>query len=144
MVLTDLLNPETEYKVPYGLVPSHFSLPYCNTVHASQGDGIEEPYLIADWQTFPISKNWLYTAISRASAFDDIKGRRWVEAEYVTDKWIRKEFWKCSGLCRGCGEHMALEKGGANKVTMNRLNNDLAHVLGNCELLCKACNCGLK
>lgn len=125
-------------------------------------------------QTFPISKNWLYTTISRASAFDDIrflaedisdmqgskvdrvlrdmirgykeqdrlKGRGWVEAEYVTDKWIRKEFWKCSGLCRGCGEHMALEKGGANKVTVNRLNNDLAHVLGNCELLCKACNCG--
>ena len=176
MVLTDLLNSEVEYNVPYGLIPSHFSLPYCNTVHASQGDGIEEPYLIADWQTFPISKNWLYTAISRASAFDDIhflaedvsdmqgskvsrilrdmvrgykeqdrlKGRGWEEAEYVTDKWIMKEMGKCSGLCRGCGEHMVLEKGGGNKVTVNRLNNDLAHVLGNCELLCKGCNCGMR
>lgn len=176
MLLSDILEPEVKHKVPYGLIASHFALPYCNTVHSAQGDSIEEPFVILDWSTFAVTKNWLYTAISRASCFDHIyfleedisemqgtardrllkdmvrgykeqdkkKDRAYVEEEFVHPDWISGKLRACGGKCRLCGEHMVLEKGAKHKVTVNRLNNDLAHVMENCELLCKACNCALK
>ena len=171
MKLKDVLTG-AEHLVDYALIVSNFSLPYCNTVHSSQGADIPVKYVIADWWSFGVTLNWLYTAISRATSMDDIyflsedlsgqkdnsteqairkmvkgyvgqdKRRKRMTAvpeDFVDLEWIVEKF-KAGSMCKGCGNHMTFEKGSDNKVTVNRLDNALCHVKGNCELLCKACN----
>ena len=171
MKIKDVLTKE-EHLVSYALIVSNFSLPYCNTVHSSQGASIDEKYVIADWGSFAVTIQWLYTAISRGTSLDDIyflledlsglsdtylertvkkmvKGyinqdrRRnrmtTVCPDFVDEAWIMEQYKRC-GCCKGCGLHMTFETNAENKVTVNRLDNTLAHVKGNCELMCKACN----
>ena len=136
------------------------------------GASIDEPFIIADWKTKGVTMNWLYTAISRATRYSDIyflheslyescvdvmlddmikgykcqdrkAGRDWDEEDYVCDIWIKAKYRMCK-TCRICGNSMAYEKGNVCKITVNRLDNSLAHVMENCELLCKLCNCSCK
>ena len=71
MKIKDVLTRE-EHLVSYALIMTCFSLPYCGTVHSCQGDSILEAYLIADFGSFGVNKNWLYTAISRAIRYGNI------------------------------------------------------------------------
>ena len=168
VIVTDILTEE-DHEIKVSSM-SKFSFPYSNTVHSSQGASISEPFVIADWKSFGVTKNWLYTAISRASSFDDIyfldeqlyscsidqmirnmiagykrqdQKRGTIGGEYIDSKWIKSRYQKCS-RCRCCGETMVFETGKKNKVTVNRIDNSLGHVKGNCELLCKICNVSVK
>ena len=64
--------------------------------------------------------------------------------DYVDHIWIRSQYKSIRGQCRECNGHMTFEKHCENKVTVNRLNNDLGHYKHNCELLCLVCNKILK
>jgi hypothetical protein len=168
-----LKNVQTDEKhnVSHADIIHKFSLPYCNTVHSSQGQKIAEPFVIADWRSATV--DWLYTAFSRACRFSDIyfleenlyvpkeksmmdemikgykcqdrkAGRKWThDKEYVDSIWICSMLLK-SNVCRCCGDNMVLEKNNPKKVTVNRLDNRKAHIMGNCELLCRICNSCLK
>jgi hypothetical protein len=148
-----------------------FILPYFNTVHASQGAKIAEDFIICDWQSkhATASSNWFYTAITRAVDLDNIyflseplyasvvnitnkiegykkqdkiKRRSWID-DYITEEWVMKEYKRCP-CCTGCGAHLSFESGDRNVITVDRIDNHLAHIKSNCQLLCYACNCSKK
>jgi len=167
-VLSDALDG-TEYEVSIDNIIKNFSLPYCNTVHSSQGNDIPQKFVIADWKRKDITTNWLYTAITRATNMDHIhfldqelcdinevsvaeymigcykqqdktKHRSYVDGDYITPTWILSSHTLCGGRCYKCKSYMSFEKNGTNKVSVNRLNNDLAHTKANCEIICVLCN----
>ena len=55
---------------------------------------------------------------------------------WILDQWSQRQ----GRSCPYCKECMSFEKSSPNKVTVNRLNNDFAHIVGNIELCCKRCN----
>ena len=51
---------------------TNFSLPYCNTCHAVQGLSINEPITIFDTNTSYVNREWIYTALTRATDFNNV------------------------------------------------------------------------
>ena len=50
----------------------HFSLPYCNTCHSNQGVTIEDKFTIFDCNTAYTDRNYVWTALTRASDFNNV------------------------------------------------------------------------
>lgn len=168
--LTDADDAKKEMEITEAEFVGHFALKTCATVHSTQGGRIAEAYLVADGRGKYTSKKWMYSAISRAADLGEVffleeklwRARDVVSPEamvegykqqdaarmkeepseegYVTARWIRERFEAVQGRCRCCGEQMVFERRAANIVTVNRLNNALAHVKDNCELVCLSCN----
>lgn len=170
MVLKNGLTGDM-HVITYDTAWKCFILPYFNTVHASQGAKISENFVICDWQTrhATASSNWFYTAITRAVDLDHIhfledslyasvvnienkiegykkqdklKGRAWGD-DYIDEDWVMREYRKCP-CCKGCGAHLSFEAGDRNVITVDRIDNNLAHIKNNCQLLCYVCNCAKK
>jgi len=166
-ILQDIYTKENVFKIDVDIIQKHFSLPYCSTVHSSQGNSIDEPYIIADTTSNHVDKNWLISAITRCTKVENIFilttslkqayierdiqdlihnyrlqdiNRSVDENNYVNVKWIKDNFKKCKGICKYCGINMTFEKNTNNKITVNRLCNKLGHVIGNIELCCWKCN----
>ena len=162
-----LLNTEMTHKVSTEkiMLSDQFSLPYCNTNHSSQGDAINVPYVIVDWQNGMMDDNWLYTAISRC---EDMNHVYFLDCEEVKDEnnyneakqMVLKyklqdtrakrdtypamylnlaqhilELYKKSKICRGCNGFMSFAKHTEHKVTLNRVNNAIGHSIANCPEL---------
>ena len=167
-IMQDILNPDMKHIVSHTKICSSFSLPYCNTVHAAQGDAINEQFIIADWQCNKITTNWFYTAISRSERMNDVwflghslkslnkqqvatnmvhgyryqdkkEHRAYAPSAYITPEWIL-DMYKKHKHCPMCQQYMGFEKGNPNKVTVDRIHNNMAHIKANCQLMCKACN----
>jgi hypothetical protein len=165
------VTDKTEYNVKHDDICRRFWLPYCNTVHAAQGDSIDEPFVIADCMAAHVTPNWLYTAISRCTNLehvwflgvslyepnikqvckkmvggykrqDRLRGCEIRSSRYVDAEWILAKYEACQ-QCRVCKMHMVFETNNPHKATVNRLNNHLPHEKDNCELLCNSCNVGL-
>jgi hypothetical protein len=164
----------TVFEISHEQVMLHFSLPYANTVHASQGDKIAEPYLISDLMADElVTKNWLYSALTRCTKLSDIHfldlnlyhinvnntqqlmvrgykhqdqkaGRPFNDADFVDAAWITKQYQAARGLCKYCLSHMTYEKHASHRVSVNRINNSLPHHSANCEVCCLQCNKSLK
>jgi hypothetical protein len=163
-------SAEADFVLTHEQILRCFSLPYCNTVHSTQGDKINNKFVIADFSDY-VTKNWLYTSISRATSLGDIyilteslflpneealytrmiqgyqqqdraKGRTWRDEEYINTDDCRRMFSQTNGICPGCGTLMPrFQKKAKNLFTVDRINNDLAHTKTNCKGLCKKCNC---
>jgi hypothetical protein len=160
---------EEIFKVSHKTNCGSFSLPYCNSVHSSQGDSIAQHFAIADWKSPLIDMKWLYTSITRATDLDtiyfldgnltninidtvcddmvarykyqDIRANRMLSVQsYVTSSWIKEQYIECGGKCKTCNNHMTFEKSSQHKVTVDRENNNLCHTKSNCYLMCKNCN----
>jgi hypothetical protein len=171
--LEDILDGET-IKVSHNAIMNNFSLPYCNTVHSSQGDKIGEKFIIADWSCPRVDMNWLYTAITRCTKLDDVyfleqylgdinmvntfieKIRKYKEQDRKagrpinTDEYLTVEHMitigkKQSWMCSICKNHMSCEKSAQYKFTMDRENNNFGHTRANCPIaLCHICNSAKK
>ena len=61
-----------DFEVPFPYFATHFVTANASTVHSSQGSAITEPFVIIDWMFYYVDKQWLYTALSRASKISDI------------------------------------------------------------------------
>jgi hypothetical protein len=61
-----------DIKKCYIPILKHFSLPYCNTCHANQGVTIEDKFTIFDCNTAYTDRNYIWTALTRASDFKNI------------------------------------------------------------------------
>jgi hypothetical protein len=53
-------------------IEDHFIHNYCNTCHSRQGSTIKKPITIHQWDFHHVSRKWLYTAITRATHFDNV------------------------------------------------------------------------
>ena len=172
ITLRDVLD-EAMYTVSADSLLRNFAPGWCTTVHSAQGRDIAKPFVIADFTSRYVSKQWLYTAVSRAVNLDhvffldadltDVNAARVAAAmvvgyrqqdiarfgdvaqpDYVTPEYVLAEFDRVGGKCMTCGQYMSFECRSQRKVTVNRLNNALAHHVDNCELACLKCNSTLK
>jgi hypothetical protein len=70
------------------------------------------------------------------------KERAWVEENYVTTAGIKDLLVAQRGRCVWCGCVLQQKwvKGDHEQLSVDRIDNDKAHVLDNCQLLCLKCN----
>lgn len=161
-------------KVPADKIIAYFTLPYVNTVHSTQGDDLPTPYVIADWMCKGfVTKQWLYSAITRCVKLDDIyfldrslydlnmlteaahmianyraqdrkAGRMIKDEDYPTPDVVVEMAKRCGMTCKYCGQGMSFERGDVRKITLNRKYNGEAHHTYINEVCCKLCNVSLK
>lgn len=166
--LCDVLD-NTNHLVSVKNIMFKFSLPYVNTCHASQGDKISGKFIITDWHKPLVCNNWFYTAITRAVSMNDVHfleddllfeniqtvsknmitsykmqdrraNRKFKEEDYATLDDIKHLYFKAKCRCSKCFNYMTFEKNAQHKVSLNRINNSLAHVKDNVEVMCVHCN----
>ena len=79
--------------------------------------------------------------ISQCKRCDRKKNLEWHPNEYITKEYIR-ELWDASKLCHYCKCQMQFENGNLKDgMTIERLDNYLAHIQSNVVLACHHCNC---
>ena len=68
--------------------------------------------------------------------------RVWEEAEYITADDVFKLWSEQGGKCKLCDKGMQLDwgRGDHEQVSVDRIDNALAHIKKNCRLTCLACN----
>jgi hypothetical protein len=59
--------------LPPHLLQQNFIHGYCRTCHSMQGSSIDDRITIFDWQYRHVSWKWLYTAITRATYFQNVQ-----------------------------------------------------------------------
>ena len=56
-----------EFNVLRKLIDNNFIFGYCGTCHSLQGSSIDKEITIFEWSFKHVSRNWLYTAVTRAT-----------------------------------------------------------------------------
>ena len=170
--LTDLISPTIKHEIKADKLNKYFKLPYANTVHSLQGNSINEKYVICDYTSKYVDAKWLYVAISRCTDLNNIyflktqlynfneeevltkliNGYKLQDfnakhtfnaSNYVIIKWILNKYINNKN-CKYCTTPMSIEHGYIHQLSVNRLDNSKAHIISNCELICKHCNITLK
>jgi len=62
-----------EFNVLRKLIDNNFIFSYCGTCHSLQGSSIDKPITIFEWNFKHVSRNWLYTAVTRATHLNNVK-----------------------------------------------------------------------
>ena len=62
-----------EFNVLRKLIDNNFIFSYCGTCHSLQGSSIDKEITIFEWSFKHVSRNWLYTAITRATHLNNVK-----------------------------------------------------------------------
>jgi len=78
------------------------------------------------------------------SKVGDLKARRYDKENHITSKYLRELKQECGEKCSYCGceldwsnqQHIRRSK----QVTLQRKNNKLGHIKGNCVYACFECN----
>ena len=163
--ITDITD--NKYKLDNGMtftkqeLDKWFSLTYARTCHSLQGMSINEPVTICDMNDILCSREYVYTAITRNVSlgnikfcFNDVKydlnkrvegyinqdrkaGRQYDSKNYIDAAFIIDLLKKCRNRCCLCSNIMT-------DWVVDRIDNTIGHVKGNCQILCKNCNCSKK
>ena len=75
----EIIDEEWIFKFNRNDFQELFSLPYCNTAHASQGMTIREPYLIYEWNHQYATPEWLYVVTTRSKSLSDVYFMEYLE-----------------------------------------------------------------
>ena len=71
-ILTDELTGH-DFHVADEVIMSKFSLAYANTCHSSQGDSIDEKFVVCDYNMNKyVARHWVYTAVSRTRSMKNV------------------------------------------------------------------------
>ena len=74
-----------EHELPKDIIRKHFIFNYCSTCHSTQGQTIDENITIYDWKFYYVTREWLWTAITRATSLDNVYFYEYVEPELNRD-----------------------------------------------------------
>jgi hypothetical protein len=78
---------------------------------------------------------------------DDNKSRKFDASEYITGEWIYEQYTKCHE-CTTCHTTFDIDFNEdynmTSNITVDRINNNLAHTIENCQLMCLHCNVSKK
>jgi hypothetical protein len=164
MILND---DEEDIEVDTDLVKKYFKLPYARTCCSVQGMTIDDKITIFDFGNYHVDKHWVYTAITRTTELSnisiylgkqkdpkemlmekitkmiqqhkqaDIKADRldnW--SEYINTPYAYEMVMKTSN-CKYCLE--PIDVMGDNCFSIDRIDNNLAHIKSNCQIICLNC-----
>ena len=137
--------------------------PYCRTGHSSQGLSLGNRIYVHDHDNFMATHRWMRTVVSRCSTLDivlvdgseglhnnfavntaRIAGHRtadtaksftWDDADYVDGAWVGETLRRQRYSCGECSEPLDAD------YSIDRRANNLPHVRGNCQIVCRRCNC---
>ena len=137
--------------------------PYCRTGHSTQGLSLGDRIYIHDWNSAMATHRWIRTVVSRCGTLDIIlvsgseglrnnwhassarieahraadlaKGFTWDEADYVTSRWVGEALRRQRHSCAMCAEPLDLD------WSIDRIANELPHIRGNCQAVCRRCQC---
>ena len=164
--LRDICDDE-EIEICIGKM-NHFSLPYCMTCHSVQGLSIAEEITIFDANIPYVDRNWIWTAISRATDLNNItifehskeevrdlkcckiQGykeqdrkcyRKFKKEDYIDYNWVRKQGMHCIKCNKLFDISFDKNNNVTSDMTIDRINNNVAHVKDNCQIMCLQCNC---
>ena len=174
MVTLENVATKLQQEINLKKLRQNFIYASCYTCHSKQGCSIDGDVIIYDWMYNYVSKEWLYTAITRAKDLNKIKfykheitrdiketeiqryfnqkvkqyksqdieaGRSINEEDYVNVEWLMSQL---KNRCTDCNEPFTVERDGhtiTTNLSANRLNNDKAHYISNCNSMCVMCNC---
>lgn len=149
---------KTLYEMDKNLFNKYLDHSYIKTCHSSQGITIKEKYVIYDWKYNYVSIKWMWVALSRCNNIDNIffydgednlnsmkydinissykqqdKNRKYNEKDYVDMAWVSQQLKKQKYQCAICQDVI-------NKISINRICNDEAHIKKNCNITCLLCN----
>ena len=124
----------------------NFQFNYCSTAHSVQGSTIKESITIFDWKFYYTSRKWIYTAVTRATNWNNVYFYDYVEPELnhnliiayfnrkvsgyksqdnAAGRLIPKEFYVtaeelesyANGKCFSCGTHLYLDFKEGNTIS---------------------------
>ena len=165
--LNDVLN--NEFYFTKEQLDKFFSLPYAITCASSQGLTIDEKLCICIDHYF-CDVRYIYTAFTRATNYKDVvfcfnmniskpnydrrilnyknqdtkAKRKWGDKEYIDMKWIENKLDECHYMCCNCNCFLDNDYNSNHLWTVDRINNHLAHIKTNCQILCINCNVSKK
>jgi hypothetical protein len=153
------------YKVPVDTIMTHFTLPYVNTGHSSQGSAIEEPYIVADPTFKHVDRNWLYTAVTRMRKFKHLyfltadlgpqkhakitRARKLLSGYKQQDEkagrragddeyWTPEELvelYERQPMCAHCHQLSSIMDTDFRQATLQRTDNNIGHTRANARTL---------
>ena len=174
MVTLENVATRLQQEINLKKLRQNFIYASCYTCHSKQGCSIDGDVIVYDWMYNYVSKEWLYTAITRAKDLNKIRfykheitrdikqpeieryfnqkvkqyksqdieaGRPINEEDYVNVEWLIGQL---KNRCTDCNEPFIVERDGhtlTTNLSANRLNNDKAHYISNCNSMCVMCNC---
>lgn len=141
---------------------------FCQTVHSVQGLTIKEPFTIFDALSPMATGEWLNTAFTRATDFNDItffitnydfyseltsvisqrlqqlkEDDKMKNRDFDLDSnWVYNEIKNCGWRCKMCKS--SLDVFGNEAFSIDRVDNNLGHIKMNCQILCRRCNVSKK
>jgi hypothetical protein len=123
------------------IVPPHHSIGRRAMLHQYETGGLTVAEAI-------IQIEFLQHTVRNYKTQDKRAGRRWntETEEYVSSEWIENRREVQNNKCAICNCPFELCVHGnsvISNVAVDRIDNDLAHIVGNCELSCKRCNGGM-
>lgn len=137
------------------------------TCHSVQGDAIRERFIIMEADHFYATPEWFWTACTRATRASDVyiycgtlllkdldyRIRNKLEGNAESDAakgwecnltadWVKQRMQYQNYCCDLCGRvmDMSYEDHDRAQWSIDRMNNDLGHVKGNCRLVHWECN----
>ena len=155
------------FSVPLNTFRTNFISSFCFTCHSVQGQTIETEYTIFDIYNKRISREWLYTAITRATDLDNItiydgfickelefedlksfltgKIGRYISQDIKAKRTIGNDYATPEHIysflntyCLGSKcSHVLLDE---TNITLERVDNELCHTIANTIGMCKMCN----
>ena len=91
VVLQNVATGEKQ-NIELKLLRKHFIYAYCYTAHSKQGCSVDGDIVIYDWNEWYVSKNWFFTALTRATDFNKIKFFKYNEGEESKSKRIVEQY----------------------------------------------------
>ena len=73
------------FEVPLNTIRKNFQFNYCATCHSVQGSTIHESITIYDWRFYYTSRQWIWTAVTRATSLNNVHFYDYVEPELNQD-----------------------------------------------------------
>ena len=93
VVLQNVATNEKQ-NIKIELLRKHFIYAYCYTAHSKQGCSVDGDIVIYDWNEWYVSKNWFFTALTRATDFNKIKFFKYNKGEESKSKRIVEQYFE--------------------------------------------------
>ena len=163
---------DTEFEIEKSHIYNHFRLPYSRTCHSYQGLSEDEPITIFDIGEFFVDMDWIYTAITRTTALENINiftgvipkiikfdlktqiGKminQHLDNDIKANREIIGEYvdveWVMDKLkkvktCKYCKKQ--LDYSSVECFSIDRINNAVCHNQSNSQIICRICNVSKK